>query len=75
MTNFIDTAASRETDQSVMEAILYVADGDEAEAARIWQDPTEAEWLAIWERATKNGLIDGDSLQWGEAALGNKYSA
>jgi hypothetical protein len=33
-----------------------------------WQKrPRPAEWLAVYERATKNGLIEG--LSWGDETL------
>ena len=76
-TNFIDTADARETSQEIMSAILWVARGrdaeriwadpseDETEAERIWAAPSEAEMLAIWERVTKNGLIDASEFCWG----------
>lgn len=65
MTNFIETADSRETSTEIMEAILYVAGGNETEAVRVWEAPTEAEMIAIWERATKNGLVDDTEFCWG----------
>lgn len=64
MQNFIDSANSRETSTEVMEAISQLA-RHESEAIRIWEAPTEAEILAIWERVTKNGLIDADEFYWG----------
>lgn len=53
---FLDTTESRETSRELMEAILKVANGDEQEAVRIWEDPTEAEIVAIVESVTNNGL-------------------
>ena len=67
MSNFIESANSRETSVELMEAILYVADKSEAAAVRIWEEPTQAEALAIWERVTKNGLIDSADFCWGAA--------
>ena len=76
-TNFIDTADARETSPEIMSAILWVARGcdaeriwfalgeDETEAERIWADPSDAELLAIWERVTKNGLINASEFCWG----------
>ena len=71
MNTFIDTADSRETSREIMEAILFVARNDESVADRIWSDPTDAELIAIYERATKNGLIDASDLYWG--ASSNKW--
>ena len=67
MSKFIDSANSRETDPAIMEAILYVADGDEADAVRIWEEPNREELLAIWERVTRNGLHDATDFYWGSA--------
>lgn len=67
--DFLSTAASRETSRELMEAILAVA-GDESRAVRVWDEPTEAEALAIWERVTKNGLVDSDEFVWGAAGSG-----
>lgn len=64
MSEFLSTAASRETSPELMEAILAVA-GNESRAVRVWEDPTEAEALAIWERVTKNGLLDSGEFTWG----------
>lgn len=68
MKSFSETADSRETSREIMEAILFVANGDESAAERIWADPTDAELIAIQERATKNGLIDATELYWGAAS-------
>lgn len=65
MAKFIDTAASRKTSPEIMEAILYVAGGNDTEAKRVWADPTVEETLAIWERVTKNGLLDSEEFCWG----------
>ena len=60
-------AASHETDEDLAEAIFYLA-GDDDIVERIWQDPTNAEIVAIWERATENGL-HSDDLSWGDSNL------
>jgi len=73
MTSFIESANSRETSKEIMEAINWMATGNEAEAVRIWEDPTEAEALAIWERVTKNGLLQADEFCWG--AAGSSWAA
>jgi hypothetical protein len=72
MTNFINTAESRETSPEIMEAIMYVA-GNDAEAVRVWEEPTEPEMLAIWERVTKNGNLDASDFCWG--AEGSRWAA
>lgn len=73
MTNFIESAASRETSKEIMEACLWLARNNEADAVRIWEEPTEAELLSIWERTTKNGLISADEFCWG--AAGSDWAA
>lgn len=67
MTTFIESAASRETSVEIMDAILWLARGNEVEAVRIWEDPTDKEILALWERVTKNGLVSADEFCWGAA--------
>lgn len=54
---------------AIAEAIHYAAQGVEPEMNRIWQDPTEPEFLAVWERATNNGLVDDSEMFWGESRL------
>ena len=66
-------AASRETDDVVAEAIINLARHNPHTAQNIWTNPTREEWLAIWERVTRNGLLDGDDYRWGAGVLGNSY--
>ena len=63
--DFIESAESRETSRELMDAILYVAGGNERCADLIWQEPGPGELLAIWERVTKNGLIPSADFCWG----------
>ena len=63
---FVDGADSRETSVELMEAIRYVAGSNEA-AVRVWENPSEPEMLAIWERVTKNGLVPSADFCWGAA--------
>jgi hypothetical protein len=68
---FIATADSRETSPEVMRAIAYSA-RNEAEAEAIWNGDLEGKaWdmSGIWESATKNGLIDDETLYWGGRRL------
>jgi hypothetical protein len=65
MCNFIESANSRETSKEIMEEILWLAAGNEDEAVRIWEEPTEPEMIAIRERVTQNGLIDSEEFCWG----------
>ena len=65
-TNFIDTADSRDTSREIMAAILAVAGSDTA-AARVWENPTYEESLAVWERVTNNGNTDSTDFFWGAA--------
>jgi len=60
------TADSRGTSPEVMAAIAFLA-GNEAEAEAVWNGdmggicyPSD-----LWEAATKNGLIDAETLYWG----------
>ena len=73
MISFIECASSRETSVEIMDAILWLARGDETEAVRIWEAPTDREMLALWERVTKNGLVSADEFCWG--AAGSKWAA
>lgn len=70
--NLEQWSQSHETAEEIAEAIFSLARSPE-EAERIWLDPTREEWLAIWERVTKNGLLDGADFQWGVSAMGNEY--
>ena len=72
MQHFIDTADSRETSPELMDAILFVADGNESEAVRIWEEPTAEEAVSLWERVTKNGLVGSTEFCWG--ASGSKWA-
>ena len=67
MSKFIESANSRETSPEIMEACLWLARDDEDAAVRIWEDPTEPELLAIWERVTNNGLIPSEDFCFGAA--------
>lgn len=66
---FIATAASRETDPEIMEAIAFFARNlDEAEA--LWNGDgfgTIANPHDIWEHVTNNGLRDASEFCWGAA--------
>lgn len=72
MSTFIQSATSRETSVEIMEAIHIVSGRDDAEAGRVWEDPTETELLAIWEIVTKNGLVAAEEFCWG--ASGSKWA-
>jgi hypothetical protein len=72
MTDFISTAASRETSVEIMEAIRAVTGNDHA-ALRAWEAPTYEEALAVWERVTKNG--NGDSTEYCWGAAGRDWAA
>lgn len=58
-----------DTSIEVAEAIFELANNNEAEIYRIWGDPTDEERIAVWERATKNGLLDAQDLFWGVCSL------
>lgn len=65
---FVASGSSRETSREIMEAIAFVANSA-ADAIRIWEEPTQAERLAIWERVTKNGLLKSSEFCWGAAGV------
>jgi len=71
MKSFIETAASRETSEELMEAIFRVAGRDEGRAVKIWEDgPTDAELTAIIEIVTGNGRTETTDYCWGSAGSG-----
>ena len=61
---FIESAALRDTDLQILEVILYLADGDETESARIWGSPTNMELIDIFVMLTERQL-DPEALRWG----------
>ena len=65
MTKFLNSADSLQTSQEIIDAIWQVARGNEAEAMRMWEEPTSGELVAISEIATKNGRIEQTDLCWG----------
>lgn len=73
MTNFLDTAKSRQTSPKLMEAILRVANGNEAIAERIWEDgPTSGELVSIVEIVTCSGFYETEEFVWG--TLGENWA-
>lgn len=64
-------ADSRHTSREVALAIHDVADGDADEAARIWDDPTSAEYDDVSERAWEMAESETRELHWGETTLLN----
>ena len=69
--DFIASADTRETSPEIMEAIAFFA-RDESEAIALWNGDgigQIANLTDVWERATKNGLIDGQDLMWGDRTL------
>ena len=67
--DFIASGASRETSEPIMVAIAKIA-RNAVEAERIWEEPTDAEAMAIAEIATQNGA-DGvpSDYCWGAAGF------
>ena len=63
--DFCAEAQSRETSDEIMQAIDSLARHDYDESVRIWEEPTEAELIAIWERVTGNGLRPSGNYCWG----------
>lgn len=80
MTNFADTTAgqefiasgdSRETSNTIMEAIAFFA-RDIAEAEALWDGAgigVAANLTDVWEQATGNGRTDDTDLMWGGRPL------
>ena len=68
---FIATADSRETSPEVMTAIAFLA-RNEAEAEAVWAGDMGGICYPydVWEAATKNGLIDNETLYWGGRRFG-----
>lgn len=64
MTNFIDSADSRETDVEIMKAILSVANNDEAIAEKVWEAPSQEQLNKIIVIVTKDGAEASDYF-WG----------
>lgn len=65
MSDFINSAESRETSIKLMEAILKVAGGDEKAACEIWKEgATGRELGAIIELVTGNGQRDTTEFCW-----------
>lgn len=73
MSNFIESASSRETSVEIMEAILKVANGNEQIAEQIWEDASDAELVAIIEIVTNNGMHETTDFVWG--AAGEEWAA
>jgi hypothetical protein len=69
---FILTGDTRETSVEVMQAIAFFAD-NLAEAESIWHGDFlgKTDDLALWEKASNNGLIADEKLFWGTA--GNRW--
>lgn len=67
---FIGSAASRETDTRIMEAIAFFA-LNMAEAEALWNGDFEGVCNPsdLWENATGNGLIDANDMAWGQTTL------
>lgn len=55
-----------ETSPEIILAINEIAPNS-AIAEQIWEDPSEADLIAIWEIVTKNGLLDASTFCWGAA--------
>jgi hypothetical protein len=56
----------------IVAAIRAIA-RDEADALRIWDEPTYEQSLAVWARVTDNGLRDSTDYSWGVA--GSRWAA
>lgn len=65
---FLASGETRQTDPQILEVILHVADGDEAEADRIWRAPTEMELIDIFVVMQGRGL-NPEVLKWAPMGL------
>ena len=73
MSKFLESAAARETSPELMEAIRFVAGGDDARAAHMWANGiTGDELVSIIERVTHNGLHEPTDFVWG--AMGSHWA-
>lgn len=73
MSKFLESAAARETSPELMEAIHFVAGGDDARAVDMWaHGVTGGELASIVERVTKNGLHEPTDFVWG--AMGSDWA-
>lgn len=60
---------TRETSPEVARAIWVLARNDADEADRIWDNPTTAEQISVWETVTHNGLFNPSDYRWGVGTL------
>ena len=60
---------THKTSESIVTAIHRLAGGDEIEAERIWQFPTDEQLSAIWRWSTRCGRIDANQLFWNSRPL------
>ena len=68
MSNFVNSANSRETSVELIEAILAAAGNDEALALDILENgPDSAHLSVIIEIVTKNGMYETTDFTWGAA--------
>ena len=65
---FLETAKGRDTDLQILEVILYLADGDEDEADRIWRQPSNMELIDIFVILNERGM-DPEGLRWAPLGL------
>lgn len=69
---FINSAASRETDEQIMKAIAFHSESLN-EAVNTWEEGlgnwSESAIIAFMETATNNHALDPVDLQWGEQTL------
>jgi hypothetical protein len=72
MSAFLDSSDSRQTSPEILKAIWECAAEREDVAARIWDEPTSGELVAIIEIVTKNGLVASTDFCWG--ASGTRWA-
>ena len=64
MTDFLNSAASRETSQEIIDAIWKLAGGDEKLAKKIWNAPSEPQQVDILDMIKELG--DPEDFVWGD---------
>lgn len=65
---FLASAERRRTDVRILEVILHLADGDPAEADRIWRAPSDLELIDVFVALTERGH-DPERLEWSSMGL------
>lgn len=71
ITNIQQWAENRNTDLRVALEIAHLADGDETEAERIWDEPTEHEAWTVFDKMIHESVFSEYGVPWGDKTLGD----